>query len=44
VVLVAQVLELLRTFIGESLTLQLVKEAWPELDQNRDVVPLDPTP
>jgi hypothetical protein len=43
VVLVAQVLELLRTFIGERLTLQLVKEAWPELDQNSDVVPLDPT-
>jgi hypothetical protein len=43
VVLVAQVLELLRIFIGERLTLQLVKEAWPELDQNSDVVPLDPT-
>ena len=29
-VLVAQMLELLTTFIGESLTLQLVRDAWPE--------------
>ena len=28
-VLVAQLLELLTTFIGESLTLQLVRDAWP---------------
>jgi len=29
-VLVAQMLELLTTFIGESLTFQLVRDAWPE--------------
>lgn len=44
VILVAHVLELLQIFIGERLTLQLVKEAWPDLDQNSDVVPLDQTP
>lgn len=44
VILVAHVLELLQIFIGERLTLQLVKEAWPDLDQNSDAVPLDPTP
>lgn len=43
-ILVAHVLELLQIFIGERLTLQLVKEAWPDLDQNSDVVPLDQTP
>jgi hypothetical protein len=43
VVLVAHVLELLQTFIGARLTLQLVKEAWPDLDPNSEVVPLDPT-
>ncbi|MBK7752813.1 MAG: hypothetical protein IPI41_09470 [Flavobacteriales bacterium] len=32
VALVAQLLGLLNTFIGEPLTLQLVKEAWPEID------------
>ncbi|MBK6540112.1 MAG: hypothetical protein IPG10_02260 [Flavobacteriales bacterium] len=32
VALVAQLLGLLHTFIGEPLTLQLVKEAWPEID------------
>ncbi len=31
-VLVAQLLGLLTTFIGEPLTLQLVKEAWPAID------------
>jgi hypothetical protein len=31
VVLVAQLLGLLHTFIGEPLTLQLVKEAWPAI-------------
>ncbi len=31
-VLVAYLLELLNTFIGEALTLQLVKEAWPAID------------
>lgn len=30
--LVAQLLSLLNTFIGERLTLQLVKEAWPTID------------
>lgn len=30
VMLVAHVIELLVTFIGEGLTLQLVQEAWPE--------------
>lgn len=32
VALVVQLLGLLLTFIGAPLTLQLVKEAWPELD------------
>jgi len=44
VVLVTHVLELLRTFIGERLTLQLVKEAWPDLDPSSGVEPLNPTP
>jgi hypothetical protein len=39
VVLVAQVLELLQTFIGTRLTLQLVKEAWPHLDLNSGMNP-----
>jgi hypothetical protein len=30
-VLVAHVIELLHTFIGERLTLQLIKEGWPDL-------------
>lgn len=32
VALVAQLLGLLHTFIGETLTQQLVKEAWPAID------------
>jgi len=44
VILVAHLLELLRTFIGERLTLQLVKEAWPDLDPSSGVEPLNPTP
>jgi len=32
VVLLAQLLVLLATFIGEDLTLRLVREVWPELD------------
>lgn len=44
VILVAHVLELLRTFIGERLTLQLVKEAWPDLDPSSGAEPLAPTP
>jgi hypothetical protein len=32
VVLLAQLLELLATFIGEALTVRLVREVWPELD------------
>lgn len=32
VALVAQLLSLLHTFIGEPLTQQLVKEAWPAID------------
>jgi hypothetical protein len=44
VILVVHVLELLQTFIGERLTIQLVKEAWPDLDQSSDVVPLTPSP
>jgi hypothetical protein len=39
VILVVHVLELLQTFIGERLTFQLVKEAWPDFDQSSDVVP-----
>jgi hypothetical protein len=31
VVLVAQLLALLQAFIGENLTLQLVREVWPEM-------------
>jgi hypothetical protein len=44
VILVTHVLELLRTFIGERLTLQLVKEAWPDLDPSSGADPLAPTP
>jgi hypothetical protein len=34
VVLVAQLLRLLVAFIGENLTLQLVREIWPKLSDN----------
>ena len=34
VALLAQLLELLREFIGENLTLQLMAEAWPKLVLN----------
>ncbi len=34
--LLAHVLELLHTFIGERLTLQLIKEGWPDLILERD--------
>jgi hypothetical protein len=44
VILVTHVLELLQTFIGERLTLQLVKEAWPDLDTSSGVEPPAPTP
>lgn len=44
VILVTHVLELLQTFIGERLTLQLVKEAWPDLDPSSSAQPPAPTP
>ena len=34
VIVVAKLLGLLQTFIGASLTLQLVRDAWPELSVN----------
>ena len=34
VVLVAQLLALLVAFIGENLTLQMVREVWPKLSLN----------
>jgi hypothetical protein len=34
VVLVAQLLRLLVAFIGETLTLRLVRESWPKLSVN----------
>lgn len=44
VVLVAQLLELLHTFIGERLTLQVIREGWPGLTLHRDDVLKDPNP
>ena len=35
IVLSAHVLELLVTFIGEALTLRLVREAWPDIDSRQ---------
>lgn len=43
VILVSHVLQLLRTFIGERLTLQLIKEAWPDLEQNNGAAPRNHT-
>ena len=34
VAITAQLLELLATFIGESLTLRLLRESWPEYDHS----------
>lgn len=44
VTLVAHVLELLFTFIGERLTLQVIREGWPDLTHERDDVLKDPNP
>jgi hypothetical protein len=37
VILVAHLLELLVTFIGETLTLQLVRDIWPDASINRAI-------
>jgi hypothetical protein len=37
VVLVAQLLALLVAFIGENLTLRMVREVWPKLPQINDL-------
>ncbi len=44
VTLMAHVLDLLDTFIGEQLTMQLIKEAWPELGNEYPIDPMDPYP
>lgn len=44
IVLVAQLLGLLHTFIGKRLTVQLVEEAWPMPPEKRPDVSNEPTP
>lgn len=42
VVVVAHLLGLLHTFIGERLTLQLIKEVWPDLESQHEDIRKDP--
>lgn len=44
VILVAHIIELLHTFIGERLTLQLIREGWPDLSHQHDDDLKDPQP